>query len=64
MSKKPEKFNVSFRSAETGRYLFWVSFSKYEWELIEKAAKAKNLDIDAFLLWVITDYIRQRSEVA
>jgi len=54
--------SVAFRSKETGRYLFWVKFTKQEWEEIEEAANSSNQSIEEFIISAITRLVDSRVE--
>lgn len=53
---KEEKVHVAFRSAETGRYLFWVTWTKAEWAKIELAAQYENQTVEEFIIAAIKWY--------
>lgn len=45
--------SVAFRSAETGRYLFWVRWTDEEWERITSAAAIDGVSVEDFILQAI-----------
>lgn len=49
--------HVAFRSAETGRYLFWVKWPKEEWAEIEEAARITGCTVEEFIMDAIKRYL-------
>jgi uncharacterized protein (DUF1778 family) len=60
LTSKKDTVSVAFRSKETGRYLFWVKWTKDEWDKIEWAASERNQSVEDFILEALRGYTYDR----
>jgi hypothetical protein len=59
MMSRNDTVSVAFRSAETGRYLFWVKWPAAEWKRIEEAAAVEQMTVEEFILQAIERWVKR-----